>query len=80
LLTPKEFAEDAFWLGFAALLWIPLYDDFYQTPLSEAFTWLRDRSPLDITLAPTTVTGVERQLPWPVSDNYLGRFKAAQEG
>lgn len=23
---------------------------------------------------------VERQLPWPVSDNYLGRFKAAQEG
>ena len=58
LLTPKEFAEDAFWLGFAALLWIPLYDDFYQTPLSEAFTWLRDRSPLDITLAPTTVTGL----------------------
>lgn len=58
LLTPKEFAEDAFWLGFAVLLWVPLYDDFYQTPLSEAFTWLRDRSPLDITLAPTTVTGL----------------------
>lgn len=58
LLTPKEFAEDAFWLGFAALLWIPLYDDFYETPLSEAFTWLRDRSPLDLTLAPTTVAGL----------------------
>ena len=58
LLTPREFAEDAFWLGFAALLWIPLYDDVYQTPLSEAFTWLRDRSPLEVTLAPTTVPGL----------------------
>ena len=58
LLTPKEFAEDAFWLGFAALLWIPLYDDFYSTPLSEAFAWLRDRSPFDVTLAPTTVGGL----------------------
>ena len=58
LLTPKEFAEDAFWLGFAALLWIPLYDDFYSTPLSEAFAWLRDRSPFDITLAPMTVGGL----------------------
>ena len=58
LLTPKEFGEDAFWLGFAALLWIPLYDDFYSTPLSEAFAWLRDRSPFDLTLAPTTVGGL----------------------
>ena len=58
LLTPKELAEDAFWLGFAALLWIPLYDDFYSTPLSEAFAWLRDRSPFDVTLAPTTVVGL----------------------
>ena len=58
LLTPKEFAEDAFWLGFAALLWIPLYDDFYSTPLSAAFAWLRDRSPFDVTLAPTTVAGL----------------------
>jgi len=58
LLTPREFAEDAFWLGFAALLWIPLYDDVYQTPLSEAFTWLRDRSPLEVALAPTTVPGL----------------------
>ena len=24
LLTPKEFAEDAFWLGFAVLLWVLL--------------------------------------------------------
>ena len=58
LLTPKEFAEDAFWLGFAALLWVPLYGDFYETPLSEAFTWLRDRSPFEVTLAPTTVLGL----------------------
>ena len=58
LLTPKELAEDAFWLGFAALLWVPLYGDFYETPLSEAFTWLRDRSPFEVTLAPTTVLGL----------------------
>ena len=26
LLEPKEMAEDAFWLGFAGLLWVPLED------------------------------------------------------
>ena len=58
LLTPKELAEDAFWLAFAGLLWIPLYDDYYQTPLSEGFAWLRDRSLFSLELAPTTVLGL----------------------
>jgi sterol desaturase/sphingolipid hydroxylase (fatty acid hydroxylase superfamily) len=58
LLTPKELAEDAFWLAFAGLLWIPLYDDYYQTPLSEGFAWLRDRSVFSLELAPTTVLGL----------------------
>ncbi|MFK7912773.1 MAG: hypothetical protein AB8B93_02565, partial [Pseudomonadales bacterium] len=35
LLKPSEMAEDAFWLAFAGVLWIPLYSDFYETPISE---------------------------------------------
>lgn len=58
LLTPKEMAEDTFWLGFAALIWIPLYDDYYETPISRAFEALRDASPVPITLQPDTFLGL----------------------
>lgn len=58
LLKPQELWEDTFWLGFAALLWGPLISDLYSTPISEGFRALRDRSLLDITIAPTTVLGL----------------------
>ena len=37
LLEPKEMIEDAGWLAAAGLLFIPLYSDFYQTPVSDGF-------------------------------------------
>ncbi|HSG91382.1 MAG TPA: sterol desaturase family protein [Pseudomonadales bacterium] len=58
LLTPKEMAEDTFWLAFAALIWVPIYDDAYETPISEGFKWVRDASPMQLSLAPTTVVGL----------------------
>lgn len=58
LLTPKEMAEDAFWLAFAALVWIPIYDDVYETPISRGFEALRDLSPLSISLAPESFWGL----------------------
>ena len=58
LLEPKEMAEDAFWLGFAGLLWIPLYSDFYETPVSDAFRYVRDLTPLQISLEPETFIGL----------------------
>jgi sterol desaturase/sphingolipid hydroxylase (fatty acid hydroxylase superfamily) len=58
LLEPKEMAEDAFWLAFAGLLWVPLYSNFYETPISAGFRSVRDLAPLHIILAPTSVPGI----------------------
>ncbi|MEM7218232.1 MAG: sterol desaturase family protein [Pseudomonadota bacterium] len=58
LLEPKELAEDSFWLAFAGLLWIPLYSDFYETPVSEGIRALRDTAPLQITLEPDSFLGL----------------------
>ena len=58
LLEPKEMLEDAFWLAFAGFLWVPLYSDFYETPLSEGFRAVRDLTPLQISLEPTSVLGL----------------------
>lgn len=56
--TPKELAEDAFWLAGAAFIWVPLYDSYYETPLSEAFNWIRDQSPWTYSLDPETTLGL----------------------
>ena len=48
LLEPKEMIEDAGWLAAAGLLFIPLYSDFYQTPISDGFKAIRDLSPLGL--------------------------------
>ena len=58
LLEPKEMIEDAGWLAAAGLLFIPLYSDFYQTPISEGFKAIRDLSPLGLSLDPTSVAGL----------------------
>ncbi len=58
LLEPKEMFEDAFWLAFGFFLWVPLYSDYFETPISRGFEALRDASPLGISLAPTTLLGV----------------------
>jgi sterol desaturase/sphingolipid hydroxylase (fatty acid hydroxylase superfamily) len=51
-------AEDAFWLGFAGLLWVPLYSDFYETPISEGFKAVRDMATLQISLEPESIFGL----------------------
>ncbi len=58
VLTPKELAEDAFWLACGGLLWVPFYSDYYQTPISEGFKALRDLTPLNISLAPQSIIGL----------------------
>lgn len=58
LLEPKEMAEDAFWLAFAGFLWVPLYSNYYETPISEGFKTVRDMAPLQVTLEPTSVVGI----------------------
>ncbi len=58
ILTPKEFAEDAFWLAGSALIWVPLYSDYFETPISEGFKAVRDMTPLNFTLAPESMLGM----------------------
>lgn len=57
LLEPKEMLEDAGWLAAGAFIWVPLYSNYYETPISEGFKALRDLAPLQITLEPTTAIG-----------------------
>lgn len=58
LLEPKEMAEDAFWLAFAGLLWVPLYSGFYETPISAGFKAVRDLTPLQVSLDPSSTVGI----------------------
>lgn len=58
LLEPKEMAEDAFWLAFAGFLWVPLYSNYYETPISEGFKAVRDLTPLQVSLDPASMTGI----------------------
>lgn len=58
LLKPSEMAEDAFWLAFAGILWIPLYSDYYETPISEGIRTLRDMTPLNISMQPESAIGL----------------------
>lgn len=58
LLEPKEMIEDAGWIAAGYFIWVPLYSDYYQTPISEGFKAVRDLSPLSVTLAPASVIGL----------------------
>jgi sterol desaturase/sphingolipid hydroxylase (fatty acid hydroxylase superfamily) len=58
LLTPKEFAEDALWLGTGAFIWVPLYSDYFDTPISYGFRSVRDMTPLNFELAPESTIGI----------------------
>lgn len=57
LLEPKEMLEDVGWLAAGAFIWVPLYSNFYETPISEGFKAVRDTAPLQITLEPTSAIG-----------------------
>ena len=58
LLTPKELAEDAFWVLTSALVWVPFYSNYYITPISRVIKSIRDHSPLQFSLNPQSVWGI----------------------
>lgn len=58
LLNWKDYAEDAFWLFTAAYIWGPLISDYYRTPISDAFEWIRDNTFMPITLEAATIPGL----------------------
>jgi sterol desaturase/sphingolipid hydroxylase (fatty acid hydroxylase superfamily) len=58
LLNWRELAEDLFWVLAGFLIWFPLYDEFYDTPISDAFTAIRDSSGLPFSLQPSSTIGL----------------------
>lgn len=55
---PLELAEDAGWLAAGAFIWVPLYSDYFNTPISDAFTWIRDSAGLPFSLEPQSTLGL----------------------
>lgn len=58
LLNWKELLEDAFWLFCTYAIWIPIYDEAYDTPISKLFERLRDSSGFPYTLEADSVFGL----------------------
>ena len=58
LLSWRDFAIDMFWAFSVLLIWVPLFDSYYDTPISDAFTWLREASAFPITLHAESMIGL----------------------
>jgi len=58
LLNKADFAEDAFWVLGTYLVWVPLYDVFYDTPIAAAMIQLRESSGFSFALEASTVPGL----------------------
>ncbi|MFT4046359.1 MAG: sterol desaturase family protein [Solimonas sp.] len=58
ILTPRELAEDAFWVAAGAFLWAPLYTSYFSNPISDAFKYWRDTIAIHWSLDPKSVIGL----------------------
>ncbi|PCJ25573.1 MAG: hypothetical protein COA96_07050 [SAR86 cluster bacterium] len=58
LLNWRDLAEDSFWLFGTYIIWVPIYDVAYDTPISELFTSLRDASNFPLRLEAQTTFGI----------------------
>lgn len=57
-LNWRDLLEDSFWVLATYLIWLPLYSDYYETPISQGFEWLRDMSAFPFALEAQTVPGL----------------------
>ena len=58
LLDWQDLTEDLFWLACSFLIWGPIYDDAYDTPISNLFALLRDSSGFPFRLEADTTGGL----------------------
>lgn len=58
LLNYKEYVEDCFWMFTGAFIWVPLFSDYYHTPIKDAFEWVRDNSFIPVTLESSSILGL----------------------
>lgn len=57
-LNRRDLAEDSFWVLATYLIWLPLYSDYYQSPISLGFEWIRDASAFPFALEAETIPGL----------------------
>lgn len=58
LLDKSDWTEDLFWLAATFLIWGPIYDQAYDTPISNLFASIRDASGFPVRLEAETVGGL----------------------
>jgi sterol desaturase/sphingolipid hydroxylase (fatty acid hydroxylase superfamily) len=58
LLNWRDLAEDAFWVLATYFIWSPIYDEAYDTPISNLFAALRDFSGFPYRLEGDTIIGL----------------------
>lgn len=58
LLSWKDLAEDSFWVLTNVYIWVPIYDDNYDTPISTLFASVRDSSGFPFKLEAGTTLGI----------------------
>ena len=58
LLNWKDLAEDLFWLAGTYLIWVPIYDQAYDTPISNLFASVREASGFPFRLEAATTGGL----------------------
>jgi sterol desaturase/sphingolipid hydroxylase (fatty acid hydroxylase superfamily) len=58
LLDWKDLTEDLFWVTCTFLIWGPIYDEAYDTPISNLFALLRDSSGFPFRLEAETTGGL----------------------
>lgn len=58
LLNWRDLAEDTFWVLGTYLIWVPIYDDAYDTPISNLFASIRDASGFPFRLEAETAVGL----------------------
>ena len=58
LLNWRDLLEDSFWVFATYLIWVPIYDEAYDTPISNFFASLRDASGFPFRLEAETTVGL----------------------
>jgi sterol desaturase/sphingolipid hydroxylase (fatty acid hydroxylase superfamily) len=58
LLNWSDFAEDMFWVSATYLIWVPIYDKHYDTPISNLFSSIREQVGLQFSFEANTMLGL----------------------
>lgn len=58
LLDRSDFLEDIFWVAAGYLIWIPLYDQYYDSALADVFAGIRESLGVSLTFTADTMVGM----------------------